>query len=309
MNEFEAVRRLAAEPTDESVARTWYRITKLEAHKGLRPRRRVVPAVAGLAVVLVAAASLVFYRTGGGTFFPIASTTDAVAALNSMADLAAAASPQTVANGQLVRTVSEGWGGHCTPGECVLKPTSRELWYDPSTGRVVKLMIGSRDMLAGETAQTPPDNPLRPGVRMPTSGWLASLPSDPGRLLEQLRVEVGEHPSWSVDHQLWDAMSSVYYLCEVVLTPAQRAALLRALAQVSGLSVRDLFVDGVPLIAIRQTEKDSGDEIIFDPSTGRAVGRASVFLGDSVRIIGPAGGPALAPGVTAQVTWKQQSLI
>lgn len=303
MNDLEAVRRLAAEPTDESVTRTWYSITKLEAQKAPRRRRRLIPAVAGLAVVAVLAASLVIYRTGQGVLFPVASTPEAVALLRSMADLAAAQTTVTVVGGGSVRTESRGVGGACHPTECRLEPQDHHQWYDPYKGEVVKLIDGERDMLAGDRIMDPGTGPV--GLSRPTLDFLDSLPSDPQRLLTLLRKLVGHNDSWTVDHQLWDAVGQLYAYCEIVLTPRQRAGLLRALAGVTGLSVRDLVVDGVPLVAIRHTDKTSGAEIIFDPATGHAVGRATVVLGGKVTIHQAPGGPLLDEGVIYQATWKQ----
>jgi len=296
MNDLEAVRRLAAEPTDESVARTWYRITKLEATRAPR-KKRLVPAVAGLAVLAVVATSLVVYRTGQGVLFPVASAPEAVALLNSMADLAEAGPPILATQGLLVHTKSHGQAGVCSPTSCQLEPQDRDQLYDPHQGQMVKMREGEHDLLAWLPGEA--------GVLRPTFAWLTSLPIDRQMLLASLRKSVGEHDSWTVDHQLWDAMGQLYAYCEITLSPPKRAHLLRALAGVTGLSVRDLVVDGVPLVAIRQTDKDSGAEIIFDPATGHAVGRASVFLGDSLTIIPMPGGPQLDKGVMYQVTWRQ----
>jgi len=295
MNDLEAVRRLAAEPTDESVARTWYKLVNLQ--KAPAKRRRLVPAFAGLAVVALMAASFVIYRTGQGTLFPLASTAEAVALLNSMADLAEAGPPVFATQGLLVRTESHGQAGACGPTSCQLEPQDRDQLYDPRQGQMVRMREGERDLLAW----LPPEA----GILRPTTEWLTSLPIDRQKLLASLRKSVAEHDSWTVDHQLWDAMGQFCAYCELALSPPKRAQLLRALAGVTGLSVRDLVVDGVPLVAIRQTDKDSGAEIIFDPATGHAVGRASVFLGDSLTIIPMPGGPQLDKGVMYQVTWRQ----
>jgi hypothetical protein len=302
MNDLEAVRRLAAEPTDESVARTWYRITKSQTDKAPRRRRRLVPAIAGFSVVALLAATLVIYRTGEGVLFPASSAAEAVAVLNSMADIAQAETRiQVVGAGGTVRTESRGLGGGCDPTECRLESIYRDQSYEPFEGKVVKLTDGERDMLAGTLG----GDLGQVGIFRPDLDWLGSLPRDPERLLSLLRTEVGHNDSWTVDHQLWDAIGQAYAYCEILLSPTTRAALLRALAGVSGLSVRDLVVDGVALVAIRQSDKDSGAEIIFDPATGHAVGRASVVLGDKVTIHQTPDGPRLDKGVIYQVTWKQ----
>jgi hypothetical protein len=298
MKDLEAVRRLAAEPTDESVARTWYRITNLEAQRPQAKRLRLAPALAGLAVVALIAASLVIYRTGEGTLFPIASKPEAVELLNSMADLASTETASTVAKGQSVRTEIRGIAGVCGPAECRLEEQNRIDTYDPFAGTAERVNAFLNPGI--RIGEVPP-----PGIARPTLDWLASLPSDPHKLLRELREAVGHNDSWTVDHQLWDAMGQLYMYCEKALTPAQRATLLRALAGTTGLSVRHLVIDGVALVAIRQSDKSSGAEIIFDPATGHAVGRASVFLDDSVTIRQMPGGPRLEKGVTYQATWKQ----
>ncbi|HEX6686478.1 MAG TPA: hypothetical protein VF062_27145 [Candidatus Limnocylindrales bacterium] len=308
MNDLDVVRRLAVEPTDESISRTWYRIVQHQAQKAPKRRLRPVPAIAGLAVLLVLGASLVIYRTGAGTLFPVASTPDAIAALNAMADVAATGTPVTVADGQSVRTETTGLAGGCGPDSCQLEPQIRHVTYDPHRGHVTALNDGDGDGASDGVNAQPYEVgllPVEPEINRPTLGWLASLPTDPRRLLSKLRKDVGHNDTWSVDHQVWDAVAQLYAYCEIVFTPAQRATMLRALAGMTGLSTRDLVVDGVALIAIRHSNKDSGREIIFDPMTGHAVGRGSVFLNNSVRVIQMPGGPVLDEGVAYQATWKQ----
>jgi hypothetical protein len=263
-------------------------------------RRRFVPVFAGLAVVALIAASLVVYRTGQGVFFPVASTPEAVAVLNSMADIAEAAPAVVLPDGHLVHTESHGQAGACGPTVCQMQPQDRSQDFDPRQGVTLRVMDGERELFGGQ-AWAPPEV----GIARPTREWLTSLPIDARELLAVLRKDVGHNDSWTVDHQLWDAMGQLYADCELALSAPQRAHFLRALAGVTGLTVRDLVVDGVPLVAIRQTDKDTGVEIIFDPATGHAVGRASVFLGDSVTIIPLEGAPPLDKGVMYQATWQQ----
>lgn len=145
------------------------------------------------------------------------------------------------------------------------------------------------------------------GIHYPTLAWLAGLPTDPEELLARLRGE-GAHPvDWNADHQLWGRMAQIYAYCEIALSPRQRAALLRAFTGMSGMSVRDVEVDGKLLVAIRQTDDtdNGGNEILFDPATGRAVGRGSTYSGDDVTITQAPSGPVLAPGVLYQATWTQ----
>ncbi|WP_117213036.1 CU044_5270 family protein [Allorhizocola rhizosphaerae] len=276
-----AVRSLGAEPTEESLTRTWYRMTK--PPKRIRPRSRVLAPVAVAAVVLaLVGGSLVVYRTGAGVYWPVASTPDTVATLKALADKAAAGAPVTIGPGQVVHTSGNGVAGCGGATECVIESRTMQLWYDVHAGRVVNL---PEDV---EQARTQPEGQESPvGVHRPTLEWLATLPTDPEKLLAHLRIEIGRHDRWTVDGQLWDMLAQMYSYCELALTPAQRANLLRAFTGMSGLSTRDIAVDGRSLIAIRHTDDTKGKEILFDPDTGRVVGRASYFLGEGVTIINP----------------------
>lgn len=306
-----AVQQLAPQPTDESLTRTWYRITQLSAVPPQRHRRRWIPITAAAAVLALAAASLTLVRVGPGLLWPTASTPDAVDALYAMADKAAAgpAAPQLVP-GQLIYVQHEGWaarfGGNGDVNTGVLEPQPRRVWHDPQGMAAVKITDGTTDFHNGAKPETqPPAEQVPTGLRAPTPEWLAGLPTDPVELLSLLRTEVGQHDKWTVDHQLWDALGELYSEAEVLLTPQTRAALLRAAAGMTGLSARTVSIDGVQLLAIRHTDGDNGYEILFDPGTGRAVGRASVYLGDGVTIVRPEGAPALDPGVAYQATWTQ----
>lgn len=299
-----AVRRLGSEPTDESVTRSWYRITQLEAQRA-KPNRlqRLIPIAAAAMVALVVAGSLIVLRVGEGMWWPADSTPEAVAALNSLADTAAGGAAVTIGAGQLIRNESHGWGGECGPYACVMKPQNRDVFYDPATGKTLKIMDGGVDLMAGPRAE--PQAEVTPGIHFPTLTWLAALPTEPGQLLSQLRVEVGEHDKWTVDHQLWDALGQLFANCEIALTPQQRATLLRAMGGMTGLTSRTVTIGGQNLIAVQHMEDNSGDDIYFDPYTGHAVGRGSVFTHEGMTITAPAGAPSFEPGVAYQATWTQ----
>ncbi len=310
-----AVRRLAPEPTDESVSRSWYRITQMEA-KRHRPSRLpwLRPALAAFAVVVLAAASITVVRVGPGALWPVASTPEAIDTLHALANAAASGptAPQ-LTEGQLVLVKSEGLAGACSPTTCTLEPELREVWYDPA------LAMLPRKILAGETQLRPSDRDnlpediakvqdilarQGPSLRWPTPQWLAGLPTDSHELLAQLRRDMGDHENWTVDHQLWDAMGELYLSGAILMSPPLRAALLRSFTGMSGLSVRHITVDARQLVAIRQTDGDSGNEIIFDPQSGLAVGRGNSFAG-VLAIVQPSEGQPLDPGVIYQSIWEQ----
>jgi hypothetical protein len=309
-----AVRQLAPESTDESVTRSWYRITQLEAIRS-RPSRlgRLKPVLAAFAVVLLAFASVAVLKVGPGTLWPVASTTETINTLHALADAAEAGAPAPqLTEGQLIRVKTEGWAGGCGNTECQIQPQPREVWFNPQGMISVKVMAGSEVLFprtddgAGKPlTEDEQERVPAPGLSAPTPQWLAGLPTDTGQLLRLLRRETADNESWTKDHQLWDAMGQLYASCEILLTPTQRATLLRAFTGLSGLSTRHVSIDGVQLIAIRQTDGDNGHEIIFDPQTGRAVGRGSSYSGDDLTIIPAPNGPTLDPDVLYQATWTQ----
>jgi hypothetical protein len=287
------------------MTRTWYRITQLSAAPAVRPRRRWVPATAAAAVLLLAAATVTLLRVGPGTLWPVASTPDAVSALGTLADAAAAgpAAPE-LKPGQPIYVEHDGWAANFKPGDRGdFERQLRHIWLNPQGMLAVKITDGTRD-LGGIDAEPKRPQPA-PSLYHPTPQWLAELPTDPQKLLSLLRKETGRWDTWTVDHQLWDALAQLYSDAEILLTPQTRAALLRAAAGMTGLSVRQATVDGVDLVAIRHTDGNSGDEILFDPATGRSVGRASVFLGAGAFINHPADGPVFDPHVGYQSVWRQ----
>ncbi len=302
-----AVQQLAPPPSDESLTRTWYRITQLSARPPQR-HRHWIPVTAAAAVLLLAAASLTILRVGPGRLWPVASTSDAVTTLYALADTAAAgpAAP-TVHSGQFIYVQLDGWaagfGANGEKSKGVLGPQPRHIWYDPDGMVAVKITDGTKDFGVGGKPGTEPGTVKPPtGLLAPTPQWLAALPTDPDQLLAVLRNQMGSKSSWTVDHELWDAMAQLYSEADVMMSPQTRSALLRAAARMTGLSVREVAPD---LVAIRQTDRDSGVEILFQPSTGRAVGRAEAFLGSGVTIERPADAPDFPANIVYQTTWTQ----
>jgi len=91
-------------------------------------------------------------------------------------------------------------------------------------------------------------------------------------------------------------------------TPISPAAIDPAdLAGVFDRYARDLLrYCGRRLVAVRHTEQGNGDEILFDPATGQAVGRRTVTLDPDVTVTAPGDAPKLEPGVLYQATWTQK---
>jgi hypothetical protein len=168
---------------------------------------------------------------------------------------------------------------------------------------MLMIVQDGRDLLReGERADPSVDDPVTAGIHYPTLGWVAGLPAHAGDLLAALRIAVGDNDSWTVDHQVWNAMGQVYHDFEAALTPQQRANLLRALAGMSGLTTRFVTIEDQNLVAFRFTEGDDAQEIYFDPYTGRAVGRASFLFHPNMTIEYPAG-ETFEPGCAYRSIW------
>lgn len=242
----------------------------------------------------------------------------AIAALNALAEKAAQTQPVTIPAGKLifvrhdgaVRATNIGLGGGATANDGTVagtaKPTAadnsgakgkpngqveiREIWLDPQGAIALKITDGVTDFTKGPKANNEAQVAERrqqlaangPSLTLSTPQWLAALPTDPAALLAVLREQCAqEGAAWSVDHRVWNTMNELYATSELALTPQIRAALLRAFTGLHGLTTTQVTVNGQRLVAIRHTEKSSGDEIYFDAATGRAVGRGSVYDGNA----------------------------
>jgi hypothetical protein len=302
-----AVRQLASEPSSESITRTWYRMTQLESKKHTVSRRRFLIPVAAAAVIgALTVGSVVFISSDGprGGDYQFGASLETLAALESLALAAEGTTLTTLGPGQKTHSETDGWAATFNlsndPDTGVMEPQPREVTFDPNGMIALSVKADGEDVGGGE-----PTPPQPASLRFPTPAWLAALPAEPVALLAFLRVQTGTHEKWTVDHQLWDAMAHLYSACEIILTPQTRAALLRSFGGMSNLTSREITLDGRALIAVRHTEGDSADEILFDPATGKAVGRSSLWLGSGVTLIQPPAGPVTEPNVLYVGTWVQ----
>ncbi|MQW77947.1 hypothetical protein GHK92_18935 [Nocardioides sp. dk4132] len=149
---------------------------------------------------------------------------------------------------------------------------TREIWLSQEPGSI------SDQGLIREFGQ---DWPLWGGtgspasIRRPTYAYLASLPSDPDALLDELASQL---PTWddarSTDQVLFDAI--VDLVSEGLAPPDTTAALYRALTRIPGVEVDDDARDllGRPGIGITRTEDVflTRTVLLIDPSTGETIG-------------------------------------
>lgn len=331
-------------PSDESVSRTWHAITRMQAARGRRRRmpRLLVPITAGLVVVLVAVSTVVVlgqsesYTAAQPDISTVTAThqespaerserdprlavttPEAIAALNALADTALSRPGDaiTIADGQFVYTEADGWAGSQRGGDptmqIVFQP--RDIWHDPQGMLPLKLLDGKVDMFGGprsdRDAELAHDRArlaeVGPTIYQPTPQWLDALPTDPAALLAQLRAGMPANSTWAADFSLWDMLGQLYSSTDVILSTPLRAALLRSFTRLDGLTVGEVKVDDRSLVAIRSTQGDDANAILFDPQTGKAVGRQSLFLGADMVIKQPASGPTFPAGMAYHVTWYQ----
>ncbi|MDI1462041.1 hypothetical protein QEZ54_13785 [Catellatospora sp. KI3] len=331
-----------ADPTDASVSRTWYLLSARQtaAQAGSRhPLLRLLLPIVAAALVGVVTVTAVNLAGPGGVDFaapqigtisashqPLPAehathdpsltrtTPEAIAALEALAHTAEQGTAiVTLAPGQLIHVQTNGWAAHVSEGTGQVKYQPRSIWYDPEGMVPLRLLAGDRDMFGGPRSDLEAEQAQArqflaehgPSVLMPTPQWLASLPTDPAQLLARLRGDVTGNDSWAVDHQVWDYMSQVYAECDILLAPQVRAALLRAYAGMDGLTAGEVMVDDTRLVAIRQTDRGTAYEILFDPVTAWAVGRRTIDVSGTLNLTSAGSTPVFNPLVAYHATWTQ----
>ncbi|MBE8519622.1 CU044_5270 family protein [Amycolatopsis sp. H6(2020)] len=127
----------------------------------------------------------------------------------------------------------------------------------------------------GEPAATPP------GVSNPTPAWVASLPTDPQRLLEVFRADAGSNPKHSDAYLTFKTVVSFAARADALLTPAVRTALYQAIGSIPGIERTPGQTDlaGRPGVAVGRTDEGVRTEIILDPVTSRVLGTRMVAAG------------------------------
>jgi hypothetical protein len=320
-----AVRELppgVPDPSDESVSRTWRLMTGRRPAPARVWSRLLVPVTAAAMVVGLAVGAAVVFRPGGLSFGAGGGPSDkqtsapnlappspeAVAALKALASTAAGI-PTTVppiASGQYVFVHHDGWvvDAGASSESATVERQDRSYWFDPDGMLLRGVRFDDDPADVGNDANVPPGEVGR-SVELPTPEWLAQLPTDPARLVEVLRGAMDKDAPWSIDHQVWSEMQDFYLKCDLLLSTEVRAALLTAFTSLRGITSSEVEIDKRRLVAIRHTERGIGDEILFDPTTGRAVGRRTVDV-DSDVTLDPSSPVRLDPGVGYQAIWTQK---
>ncbi|MEV4623617.1 hypothetical protein AB0J74_33545 [Asanoa sp. NPDC049573] len=320
------------EPTDESVSRTWHTLTRLQAPPARTRFRRWVPVAAAVVVAGLATAGVLVLPGGGaGPGVPVAggpatpanpkgggptgvgpsagggkieapplgpppamgesTPINARQSLDRLAAKAAGSPTQTVRPGQFVYTRMYGVISGDNAGQMVSDET--EIWFTPEGMTAAAI---TRNGVQDQSVAAPTGPVDHPSIWQPTPAWLAGLPTQPAALKAELLAGMGDNAKWSDDHLLAKEIGELLVSSETLVPAGVRVAMLKSIKNWTGLSARETVFDGKRIWAIRQTEQARFDELLFDPATGRAVGRAS-GSGDTVdyqvlwthKIVGTAG--------------------
>ncbi|MFD2691507.1 CU044_5270 family protein [Streptomyces phyllanthi] len=210
----------------------------------------------------------------------------AVVLLDRIADVAAKTEVTPVRDDQLVyiKSLTAGAEAHedgsYEPGQL----REREAWWSQEPGPVKKPALfyegggysPLRELL-------PPGSPGTPaGINRPTYRWLASLPTDPGELLDELyrltKTVEGEEKAQAVFDKIG------YLLGTSVMPPRTAAALYEAAAKIPGVTRMENAVDpaGRPGVGIRRVDQrvSWATEWIFDSETLTYLGERTYLTKD-----------------------------
>ncbi|NUT33930.1 MAG: hypothetical protein HOV79_12740 [Hamadaea sp.] len=304
-----------ADPTEDSVGRTWMKMSRIRASRdrATRPatRRWLIPVTAAaLVAALIGGAALWLKPGADGAPYQAAVNGSGLRlsdALDILADAAEKGEPAAaVGPGQLVFVKIDGWAARITGDRVAeMQPQTRLIWHDPHGMNAVEITDGKTSMLKGSGRGTAaPVTPDGPSFYVPTPQWLAGLPADPDRLAKLLTDTVHDS-KWSTPHEVWSMMEGFYTSSDLLLSPAVRAALFRSYTAIDGLQAAEMTIGGKRYIGLRHVEQQSADEVLFDPSTGRAVGKRSLYGGEMELLTTP-GQPILDKGVTFQAFFTQE---
>ncbi|RFC77077.1 CU044_5270 family protein [Streptomyces sp. AcE210] len=218
-----------------------------EASTATTPLRRrllrpaVAVPVAALALTGALAATLTFSDDHGATPVAQAPAPDggATVLLNQIADASLRTDTAPVKDGQYVyvrSTVRSNEGTFAGPVE-LGAPHRRDVWM-AQTSKPVKTLGTMRETgkgvpMSGQRLPYGSTDALAPGLERPTYAWLASLPTEPDKLLDELYTGTRTTGRESKDQAVFEKIGSL--LDETVMPPENAAALYKAVARIPGI--------------------------------------------------------------------------
>ncbi|RAJ74827.1 MULTISPECIES: CU044_5270 family protein [unclassified Streptomyces] len=257
-----------------------------------RPARRLLrPAllvpVSALALGAVLTAGIV---VAGGDDAPAttASTRQAAPSATVLLDRISLAASKgdslQVRDDQFVYLRSKSTGADLTSGKAVVGPLREtESWIAQKPGPLHTLGMTKTD---GETsainAELGDTDGTPAGLGRPTYNWLASLPTDPDKLLTYLYAKTPEFEGVERDQAVFDQIGS---LVGTVMPPDTAAALYRAAARIPGVSKAPGAHDAIGRtgVGISRDDKTFGTrtEWVFDRKDLNFLGSRSYLVKDT----------------------------
>jgi hypothetical protein len=189
-----------------------------------------------------------------------------------------------VRDDQFVYTREKAVGADLTSGKAVVGPLQDvESWIAQKPGPLRKLGVTRTD---GETlpvnAQLGDTDGTPEGMGRPTYHWLASLPTDPDKLLTYLYEKTPKFEGQERDQEVFDEIGS---LVGGVMPPRTGAALYRAAARIPGVSKAPAAHDAIGRhgVGISRDDKTFGTrtEWVFDKKDLAFLGSRSYLVKDT----------------------------
>ncbi|MER5947808.1 CU044_5270 family protein [Streptomyces sp. NPDC001904] len=189
-----------------------------------------------------------------------------------------------VRDDQFVYLRSRSTGADLTSGKAVVGPLREtESWIAQKPGPLHKLGVTRTDgetsdvhAELGDTEGTPA------GLSRPTYNWLASLPTDPDKLLAYLYAKTPKFKDQERDQAVFDQIGS---LVGTVMPPGTAAALYRAAAKIPGVSEAPGAHDAIGRtgVGISRDDKTFGTrtEWVFDKKDLAFLGSRSYLVKDT----------------------------
>ncbi|WP_405710569.1 CU044_5270 family protein [Streptomyces xanthophaeus] len=288
-------------------ARTPGARTPASRWSGARTRTRrplALVLAAGAATCALALTVALLTDGGSGAKAPAARSEPAAVHLLDRVALAAQAEPDpAVRDGQFLYTRTTGHSTSLSETangamEAARTDESAERWVsvDGSAGTLTRTARGS--------ATVPGAGAGKPGLGNPTYRFLASLPTDPARLLELIRDEArrghgaGSGSTTGPDQQAFVMIGDLLRTAEA--PPGVSAALYRAAARIPGVVLVPEATDaaGRTGVAVARVHDAERTEWIFDRDSLRLLGERTVLLEDSAW--GTAGTPVTSVAVVGR---------
>lgn len=161
-----------------------------------------------------------------------------------------------------------------------------QTWVDPDRMVAVKILIDGDDYGGGDRPTGPPD------LRSPTPAWLNAMSTDPTKVYQQL-LALNQGGKLSADRYVLNEWTEAMLMYGPLLRPPVRTAWYRTLNLIDGLTANQYTVGGKTYLAVGYRDSDPGPspapdrqlttlKALLDPTTGQVVGE--VYPGNLIEL-------------------------